>query len=97
MIGLRIVILCGIAFGLSGCGTINSWLARNTGDLVPQWAGGLPPDAPPRPGTVQYEQYRNELARNTALPIQNQPQPTQNQPQPTPPAADDSSSSQAIY
>jgi hypothetical protein len=90
MIGLRIIILCGVAAGLSGCGTINSWLAHSMGDYVPQWAGGLPPDAPPRPGTVQYEQYRSELARNTG-------QPAQNQRQPTPSPAEDSSSSQAIY
>ncbi|WP_398468433.1 hypothetical protein [Tardiphaga sp.] len=26
-------------------------------DLIPSWAGGLPADAPPRPGTPEYEAY----------------------------------------
>jgi hypothetical protein len=26
-------------------------------DSVPHWAGGLPPDVPPRPGAPGYEQY----------------------------------------
>ncbi|WP_211912701.1 hypothetical protein [Tardiphaga alba] len=26
-------------------------------DLIPAWAGGLPADAPPRPGTPEYEAY----------------------------------------
>jgi len=40
-----------LASGLSACGTINEKLAAALGDVIPQWAGGLPADAPPRPGT----------------------------------------------
>jgi hypothetical protein len=48
------------ACGLSGCGTINAKLADGVGDYIPQWAGGLPPDAPPRPGTAKYDEYMKE-------------------------------------
>jgi len=29
-------------------------------DYVPHWAGGLPPDAPPRPGTAKYDEFMRE-------------------------------------
>ena len=45
---------------LSGCGTINEKLAAGAGDFIPQWAGGLPADAPPRRGTPQYDEYLKE-------------------------------------
>ena len=57
-----------MACGLSGCGTINSNLAAGMGDYVPQWAGGLPPDAPPRPGTAKYDAYMQERERLRQLP-----------------------------
>ena len=49
-----------LACGLSGCGTINEKLADGLGEYVPQWLGGLPPDAPPRPGTAKYEEFMRE-------------------------------------
>jgi len=49
--------------GLSGCGSINEKLAAGMGDFVPQWAGGLPADAPPRPGTAQYDEFIRERER----------------------------------
>ena len=52
-----------VACGLSGCGTINSHLAAGISDYVPHWAGGLPADAPPRPGTAKYEQFMKERER----------------------------------
>src|SRR3954468_10318853 len=42
---------------LSGCGSISSFMAGGMADLLPSWAGGLPADAPPRPGTPEYEAY----------------------------------------
>jgi hypothetical protein len=51
------------ACGLGGCGTINEKLADGMGDYVPQWLGGLPADAPPRPGTPKYEEYMRERER----------------------------------
>ena len=54
-ISLRLAVLSALALltlSLSACGTINEKLADGIGDYVPQWAGGLPADAPPRPGTA---------------------------------------------
>ena len=31
-------------------------------DLIPAWAGGLPADAPPRPGTPEYEAWMKQRA-----------------------------------
>jgi len=49
--------------GLSACGSINGKLADTTGDYVPLWAGGLPADAPPRPGTAKYDEFMQERER----------------------------------
>jgi hypothetical protein len=51
------------ACGLSGCGTINEKLAAGISDAIPAWAGGLPADAPPRPGTAKYDEFMRERER----------------------------------
>jgi hypothetical protein len=56
------------ACGLGGCGTINEKLADGLGDYIPQWAGGLPPDAPPRPGTAKYDELMKERERKRLEP-----------------------------
>jgi hypothetical protein len=38
------------------------------GEYIPQWAGGLPPDAPPRPGTAKYEEFMRERERKRLEP-----------------------------
>ena len=38
------------------------------GDYIPEWAGGLPPDAPPRPGTAKYDAWMKERERERLLP-----------------------------
>jgi hypothetical protein len=60
--------LVALAAGLSGCGTVNEKLSAGMGDYVPQWAGGLPADAPPRPGTPQYDAYLKERERKRLMP-----------------------------
>jgi hypothetical protein len=60
--------LLAVAAGLSGCSSVNERLSAGVGDLVPQWAGGLPADAPPRPGTAQYEAYMKERERKRLMP-----------------------------
>lgn len=53
-----------IALSLSGCGAINSFMASTLADVVPEWAGGLPKGAPPRPGDPRDEQFlrdQNEI------------------------------------
>ena len=55
-------------FALSGCGTINAKLADGMGEYIPQWAGGLPADAPPRPGTAKYDEFMKERERKRLEP-----------------------------
>jgi hypothetical protein len=45
-------VLAVLPFGLASCagGTI--------ADAVPHFMGGLPKNAPPRPGTPEYEEYK---------------------------------------
>jgi hypothetical protein len=67
----RIPTLIGLALlacGLGGCGTINEKLTAGMADYVPQWAGGLPADAPPRPGTAKYDEYQKERERKRLEP-----------------------------
>lgn len=56
------------ACGLAGCGTINERMAAGVSDAIPAWAGGLPADAPPRPGTAKYDEYMRERERRRLLP-----------------------------
>jgi uncharacterized short protein YbdD (DUF466 family) len=61
--GSRLLTLVGLALltcSLGGCGTINANLAAGVSDYVPHWAGGLPADAPPRPGSAKYEEFMRE-------------------------------------
>jgi hypothetical protein len=58
-----LIVLAFVACGLSGCGTINANLAAGISDYVPHWAGGMPADAPPRPGTAKYEEFMKERER----------------------------------
>jgi hypothetical protein len=64
--GPRLFALIGLALlacGLGGCGTINANLAAGISDTLPNWAGGLPADAPPRPGSAKYEEFMKERER----------------------------------
>lgn len=56
------------AASLAGCGSINEKVAGGVSDLVPAWAGGLPADAPPRPGTAKYDEYMRERERQRLMP-----------------------------
>ena len=53
---------------LGGCGFINEKLAAGMSDVIPQWAGGLPADAPPRPGTAKYDEFMQERERKRLEP-----------------------------
>jgi hypothetical protein len=57
-----------LACGLSGCGSINEKITPGVVDAIPQWAGGLPPDVPPRPGTAQYDEYMKAQERKRLEP-----------------------------
>jgi hypothetical protein len=64
--GSRLFAFIGLALltcGLGGCGSINANLAAGVSDTLPHWAGGLPADAPPRPGSAKYEEFMKERER----------------------------------
>jgi hypothetical protein len=54
------------ALALTGCmsvsevNSMNAKMSASVTDAWPQWAGGLPPDAPPRAGTPEYDKWREE-------------------------------------
>jgi hypothetical protein len=54
-----------------GCSSINERLANGVGDNLPHWAGGLPPDVPPRRGTPEYDAYLQEKERKRLEPAAN--------------------------
>ena len=58
-----LVSLALLACGLGGCGTINAHLGAGISDTLPHWAGGLPADAPPRPGSAKYDEFMRERER----------------------------------
>jgi hypothetical protein len=84
--------LATLAAGLSGCGTVNEKLSAGMGDYIPQWAGGLPADAPPRPGTPQYDAYLRERERKRLMPAADREKEEQAQK-----GAADSTSSGAVH
>ena len=64
-LGLGAILL---SVSLGGCASINSRLASGMGDMIPHWAGGLPADAPGRPGTAAYDQEMKEREREAQQP-----------------------------
>ena len=70
-----------VTSGLSGCGTINEKIASGAGDYVPAWAGGLPANTPPRPGTPEYDAWAKENERRRAMPATERQQLEQSQSQ----------------
>ncbi len=65
---LAIALAVALACGLGGCGSINEKLAAGMSDAIPQWAGGMPADAPPRPGTAKYDEFMQERERKRLQP-----------------------------
>ncbi len=66
------------ALALTGCSSINEKVGAGMGDMIPQWAGGLPADAPPRPGTAEYDRFMQERERRRQMPAaerDKEPQP----------------------
>ena len=75
-----IVALSLAGFGLGGCGTINEKLAAGVSDAIPAWAGGLPADAPPRPGTAKYDEFMQERERKRLMPASQRGEETKSDP-----------------
>lgn len=58
---------------VAGCASMNERASAAMGDYIPQWAGGLPADAPPRPGTAKYDAWMKERERLRQLPADQRP------------------------
>lgn len=65
---VAIVVLSLEGMALTGCGTVNERLSAGISDAIPAWAGGMPADAPPRPGTAKYDEYMRERERRRLMP-----------------------------
>ena len=70
---LTVFALLLLGSSLAGCASLNEKASAAMGDYVPQWAGGLPPDAPPRPGTAKYDAWMKERERQRQLPADQRP------------------------
>jgi hypothetical protein len=57
----RAMLLVCLALTLASC-------AATIADNLPVWAGGLPAGVPPRPGTPEYEEYRQTLTHPQVAP-----------------------------
>ena len=56
------------ACALGGCGTVNQKVSACMEDYLTAWACGLPADAPPRPGTPEYDTFMLERERKRLMP-----------------------------
>jgi hypothetical protein len=65
---VTIVALALAGLALCGCASINERVTNGVVDSIPQWAGGLPPDVPPRRGTPEYDAYMQERERKRLEP-----------------------------
>ena len=63
-----VLVIALLSCSLSACSSINEKLAAGMSDAIPQWAGGLPADAPPRPGTAKYDEFMRERERKRLEP-----------------------------
>jgi hypothetical protein len=65
-----------LALILAGSFLASCTSGRNVGDYVPVWAGGLPNNVPPRPGTPEYDTFRkNEEAEAARDKTKGRPKP----------------------
>jgi hypothetical protein len=53
---------------LGGCASTRSFVSAKVADIIPEWAGGVPADAPPRPGEPGYEKFERDLNAQLAAP-----------------------------
>jgi hypothetical protein len=51
----RLIALIAASMSLAGCS------GGITGDVLPEWAGGYAKGVPPRPGTPEYDAYRQKI------------------------------------
>ncbi len=65
------------AFLCLACVTLSSCTGGRTPHIadMPHWMGGLPEDAPPRPGTPEHDAWMAKRAQEAARPKTEQQQP----------------------
>jgi hypothetical protein len=101
--------VCCLALLLASCGTFYGYVS----DHWPHWAGGMPDDVPPRPGTPGYEEFIAHkpegkdtpapapipVAQQVAAPAQPPavPAPRQNPPPAAPQPSDQNAGSGGLY
>ena len=74
---MRLSVLLLALISLAGCGSNRDMAASMSArfvDAIPHWMGGMPPDAPPRPGTPEYDAWMAEREKEAARP-KNGPKP----------------------
>lgn len=62
------IALCLILPLTTGCSSISEFVA----DAMPHWAGGLPPEAPPRPSDPRYEEYVRPINARAEVPAESE-------------------------
>jgi hypothetical protein len=65
---VTVVALTLMGLALCGCASINEKVTNGVVDSIPQWAGGMPSDVPPRRGTPEYDAYMQERERKRLEP-----------------------------
>jgi len=58
----RVMVLAVAAITLGACANASHTFV----DLIPHWAGGLPDNVPPRPGTPEYETWTQQRQAEAA-------------------------------
>ena len=66
--GWRLFVCCVVVSLLSGCGSINTYLAETMADKIPTWAGGVPKDSPPRSTDPRYAAFLEEQKAHALKP-----------------------------
>jgi len=71
--GLTAAALLYAALALGGCGSLNTVLSTTITDMLPHWAGGLPPGAPPRPDDPAYAEFERAQRAKALVPPREEP------------------------
>jgi hypothetical protein len=65
---MRLAALLALGMALTSCAS-----GGVVGEVLPTWAGGMPKDVPPRPGTPEYEAHKKQLEGRSKIDAAPQP------------------------
>ena len=71
----RVVALLVTSVSLASCSTTAEDVSGKVIDSTPAWMGGLPKDAPPRPGTPKYDEFQRKRESEWARDKSHDPKP----------------------